>query len=471
MKSTFAALFFFVSLAAFSQDTHCNCLENLNKTIEKTTENYAGYPVKVNPGTQSAYHRLLEELRQKAATESQAKACYFLIKRYIDFFQDKHFILTYANERDYDSTVVSYQPDIWKKKKLADVEGLWVSADGQSKVAIQKAKDGTFQALKVESPDDFPVGFVYFTLTPDRGEYTVKLYDSFISTQTPAKQIGNLLRLWNHALWGKVYPRQMTPAEQAELATWKDNNHGLAFRKLADDVSYLKIPTFQNNDAAIQQLVAANDSTIRATNYLVVDLTGNLGGNTGWVFFLPYFMSNPVVQYPSMLRVTPENVQMKLADIEPFVKNPIPEEYKKYFPEEVLNQYIKAYEELPATTETFYPVPGVTFPLDSVTANPKKIALIVDNFTGSSAEYFFFLSKQSKKTLTYGRNTLGMMDYEGMSYPTPLPYDKFYLTIPIVKSSWTDRQPIDATGFEPEVLLKSPQSEWLKEIVDDLRKR
>jgi hypothetical protein len=62
-------------------------------------------------------------------------------------------------------------------------------------------------------------------------------------------------------------------------------------------------------------------------------------------------------------------------------------------------------------------------------AKPKKIALIVDELCGSSTEYFFYLSKQSKKTARYGIPTMGMMDYEGMSNRTPLPYDKFILTI------------------------------------------
>lgn len=263
----------------------------------------------------------------------------------------------------------------------------------------------------------------------------------------------------------------MTAAEREELATWKDNNNGLAFQKLAADVSYLKIPTFKNNDSAIQQMVSLHDATIRATEYLVVDLTGNLGGNTGWVFFLPYLMTQPVVQHPSFLRVTSENVELKLPDLEPFVTNPIPEEYLKYFPEEVLAQYRKAYEELPITEEAFYPVPGVTFPVDSVTKYPHRVALIVDNFSGSSTEYFFQLAKQSEKTTSYGSRTFGMMDYEGMSIPTPLPCEAYYLTVPIVKSSWTDRAPIDLTGFTPDVIIDRPQEDWLEFVLKDLRKQ
>jgi C-terminal processing protease CtpA/Prc len=137
----------------------------------------------------------------------------------------------------------------------------------------------------------------------------------------------------------------------------------------------------------------------------------------------------------------------------------------------VLNAYKKAYAELPITKEQFYPIPTVTFPFDAVTKQPEKVAVIIDGFCGSSTEYFISLIHQSKKVTTYGSNTIGMMDYEGMSNPTALPYNKFMLTIPIAKSSWTDTKPIDQTGFAPDVLIKLPENRWPDFIANDLPKR
>ncbi len=464
------------TLTLIGQTTNCNCLENLDRTIQKTEENYAGYPTKVNTVTAPIYRNLVRSLQQKASTEINPKKCYYIIRDYVKYFKDKHFIITYNNSKDFDSTVVAYSEPQFKngllKRKVLPIEGIWINPDSTTKIAIQKSNDGTFKALKVESAtDNYPTGFVYFTLMHSGNQYIVKQYNSFVSTDFPAKQTGNLLQLWNHAVWGKVFPQQMTEQEVIELSTWKNNNNGLAFRKINQEVAYLKIPTFYNNDNKIQNLVASNDSIIKNTKYLIVDLTGNAGGNTGWIYFLPYFMTNPINQEPPLLRVTTENVKRKLPDLEPFVKAPISNEYKKYFPDDVLNAYKKAYNELPTTKGTFYPIPAVSFPLDSVTKKPEKIALMVDNFCGSSTEYFFYLSKQSKKTITYGTNTIGMMDYEGMSTPTTLPFEEFILTIPIVKSSWTDKKPIDRTGFKPDILINLPKSRWTNFIIDDLQKR
>ena len=460
-----------------AQENSCDCRSNLDSTILKTETNYAGYPAKVNASTRPAYQKLVSSLRQKAGSETRPKKCFEIIRQYVRFFQDKHFIFSYYNPQDFDSTVLNITEaslkKSWAAKKMDAFEGIWINPDSSTRIAIRKMPDGSYKAMKLASSSDhFPVGFVYFSITREKDRWIAKEYNAFVSTSTPVLQVGHLLHLWNHAIWGKVFPQTMNTAEAAELASWKNANNGLAFRKINPQVAYLKVPSFFNNDAAIQQLVAANDSTIRATPYLIVDLTGNGGGNTGWVSFLSYFMTNPIVQHPSYLRVTPDNVQLKRPDLEYYVTNPIPEEFKKYFPEEILNQYKKAYAELPVTREEFYPIPGVTFPLDSITRQPKKIALLVDNLCGSSTEYFFQLSKQSSKTIRYGVPTTGMMDYEGMSTPTPLPYDKFILTIPIVRSSWTATQPIDQTGFVPDVLLyKVPRQKWIEWVAADIQKR
>lgn len=463
-----------LSTGLFAQNGKCNCLENLNKLVAKTEENYAGFPVKVNNNTNTSYKELIKVLQQKTSNETNPKTCFYLLKEYVRFFKDKHFILSYSNDMDYDNEKITYSDTYFKNglalKKLSSIEGIWINADTSLKLAIQKFPNNIYKAIVVQSKDSkIPTGLVYLTLTPSKNGFVAKQFNSFITTNIPAKQKGNLLQIWNHSMFGKVYPNELTKVEKAELSTWRNNNNGLDFQKLSSKTAYLKIPTFFNNDHKIQQLISQNDSIIKTCDNLIVDLTGNGGGNTGWVSFLPYFMTNPVIQYDTYLRATPENIKSKLTDLEPFVVNPIPTEYKKYFPDEVVLAYKKAYKELPITKNTFYPIPGVTFPLDSILANPKKIALIVDDFCGSSTEYFFFISKQSKKTTTYGINTVGMMDYEGMSNPTALPYDKYILTVPIVKSSWTDKKPIDQNGFQPDILLnKIEQKKWVEFVRENL---
>ncbi len=479
MKKTILtiATYVFLSSISYSQTPECNCSKNLTTLIAKTEENYAGFPAKVNNGTNLSYKKLIRTIQKQAPGIQKPKDCFYLLKDYVRFFKDKHFILSYADDQDYDLEMVVYSEDYFKrkisKKGLNKIEGIWISADASLKLAIQKSANDAFKGIVLESKDSkLPTGLVYVTLTPTKNGFIAKKYNSFITTDIPAKQKGNLLQIWNHEMFGKIYPTELTEQEQGELDTWQNNNNGLAFKKISEKTAYLKVPSFFNNESSIQQLVSKNDSLIRTSENLIVDLTGNGGGSTGWVSFLPYFMTNAVVQGNSYLRVTPDNVKRKLPDLEPFVLNPIPEDYKKYFPEEMVGEYKTAYQELPTTEKTYYPLPAITFPLDSIMSNPKKIALVIDDLCGSSAEYFFFISKQSKKTTTYGINTIGMMDYEGMSIPTAMPYDKFILTIPIVKSSWTDTNPIDQNGFKPDIRLDNMEQEnWIDYIQKDLEQK
>ena len=466
-----------LSTKLYSQHNKCNCAENLDKLVAKTEENYAGFPAKVNENTKPRYKELIKVLEKKTLNETNPKTCFYMLKEYVRFFKDKHFILSYSNVNDNDNEKITYSETYFKnglaKKRLSEIEGVWINADTSLRLAIKKFKSNIFKAIVIQSSDPrITTGLVYSTFTPSKNGFIAKEFNSFITTDVPAKQKGNLLQIWNHSMFGKVYPTKLTKEEKAELNTWRNNNNGLDFQKLSSKTAYLKIPTFFNNDNKIQQLISNNDSIIKTCDNLIVDLTGNGGGNTGWVSFLPYFITNPTIQYDTYLRTTPENIKSKLKDLEPFVVNPIPDDYKKYFPDEVVLAYKKTYQELPTTTKTFYPIPGVTFPLDSILPKPRKIALIVDDFCGSSTEYFFFLSKQSEKTTTYGINTIGMMDYEGMSNPTILPYDQYILTIPIVKSSWTDKKPIDQTGFKPDVLLnKIDQNRWVDFVKQDMERK
>jgi hypothetical protein len=237
-KTTIYFVLLLISRALMAQDTPCNCLENLNKLILKTEENYAGYPAKVNTSTRPTYNKLIQTLRAKTLNLTAPQTCFNLLKEYVRFFKDKHFTLSYYNPKGSNNEKIAYSQAYFDKaiaqKTLQPLEGLWVNAEGSLKLAIQKAPNNTYKAIVVESknPNEF-AGLVYLTLTPSKNGYVAKQYDYSITTDTPAKQRGNLLQIWNQQLFGKIYPEHVTPVEQAELSTWRDNNNGLTFRSLS----------------------------------------------------------------------------------------------------------------------------------------------------------------------------------------------------------------------------------------------
>lgn len=462
------------SASAFSQDGKCNCLENLNITIEKATANYAGFPQKVNTKTKKEYNALVSILRKKASSETSPKNCFNIIKDYVVFFKDKHFDFSYAaSENDEKFSPITEADFIktFRAKDLNPVEGIWTNPDSSLKVVIKQTAKNTYKAVLVKSKDEkLKPGLVYFTLIKNAKGYSYTKYNVF-TTGYPARQHGQLLQLWNTELWGKEYPGQMTDKEKDELLTWRNYNFGLAFKRINEKTTYLKIPTF-NRDDMVRQLISKNDTAIRNCENLIVDLSGNGGGNTGWSYLLPYLITNPISQGYNYLRISPDNIQGNLADMEPVVNNPVSDDMKKYFTSAFMLEYKKAYNALRTSNLLFYPVPSITIPVDSILKNPKRIALVFDDLCGSSTEYFFYISKQSTKAIRYGTNTLGMMDYVGMHTPTKLPFDKYYLVIPDKKSSWTDVHPINIKGFKPEIdLSKLPKDRWIDYIVKNLERR
>jgi len=455
-----------------AQQISCNCLDNLNETIAKTEINYAGFPTKVNARTKLNYDNLIKNLRTKAGKESNAKNCFYIIKDYIRFFKDKHFSLSYLNKNDFDNKIESIDESYFKTLKPGNhVEGIWTDADSSVTLGIKKFPNNEYKAIILKAKDEkLTRGLVYFTLKPHKKGFLLQQYNVFNSVDFYAQQRNGLLQLWNFSLFGRIFPREMTANEKRELSTWKNNNNGLDFNQLDKETSYIKIPTFFNNDSKIEKLVTSNDKAIRKSKYLIIDLRGNGGGNSGWSFLLPYVMTNPIKQDSPLLRISKDNVQLKKSDLEYVVKNPLPAELKKYYPDEYISTLKKIYEELPDTKNVFYAVPGLTIPVDSVLDSPSKVALITDELCGSSTEYFFQLMKQSKKTIRYGSNSVGMMDYEGPTSTTPLPCKELILMMPVSKSSWTDKSPIDEVGFSPDIKLNISEKQWVEYIVKDLKR-
>ncbi len=457
------------SIRLYGQEKLCNCLANLDSLISKTEANYAGFPVKTSGEKRTRYSTLVQSVRQHAHGIADPITCFYVLKDYVAYFQDRHFDLSYPLDSTNRKFSSLKEMDVKNALHKTSIEGIWINPDSTVKIAVRQASPDNYEGIVLESSDkNLPAGLIYFTLNRTSGGYTFVKHD-YLTIGYPARHDEGLLRLWNMELWGKVYPEQMSQQERAELATWKNYNFGLDFKQLDENTAYLKLTSF-NRDDLVQKLIAKNDPAIRGSSYLIVDLRGNGGGNTGWAYLLPYFMTRQIDQGAGYLRISADNKHRMLKEMESFINNPLPEGMDKYYTPAFMEQYRKAYREITIADTGFCPVPAISIPLDEVAAQPRKIALVFDDLCGSSTEYFFQLSKQSDKISRYGSRTLGMMDYVGMHERVQLPYKGYHLVIPDTKSSWTDAEPIDATGFKPEHDLgKIPPKEWIEYIRKDLK--
>lgn len=471
-KSTFLlVLLFFKTLVLLAQEP-CQCTANLEQLIRKTEENYAGFPIKVTGEKKTAYLNVIRRLKKTAAASGSPLECYSVLREYVSFFYDRHFLINYTDRSVARREVIMPQMQYYESQTGDPWEGIWRDPDSTLTLGVKKINPAFYKAVVIEAADhSLEKGLVYFEFRNTNGKWYAREFGLYSSTPVPVKLYGDLLQVWNYYLFARVSPKPLQALQQAEWEGWKNGHQGIYFRQLSKQTAYLRIASFMNTDELIRQLVTEQDKAIRQSRNLIIDLTGNGGGGSGWVSLLPYIMTKPITQGYSSLRISPENVTAKRKDLEPFATQPIPEEYKKYFPDSVVQQYKRAYQELQTTTAAFYPVPGAVFPLEEYSKLPLKVALLVDDFCGSSTEFFCWLSKQSSRARIYGSNTYGMMDYEGMSIPTALPYSGFQLYIPIAHSPWTLTAPIDRKGFMPDVLLTGiPRENWVENLRARLEK-
>ncbi|MGN7204870.1 S41 family peptidase [Pedobacter sp. SAFR-022] len=476
-KLAILRFYLIVCLLMFSQQVEareqCNCLANLDTTIKKTELNYVGYPDMIARKLLPDYKKMVKKLRTNAAALSDPQKCFQILKEYVIFFNDKHFDIEYAVS---DSTTFKYNRvnekafiSAYSEKKRDAIEGIWINPDSSMKLAVYKVDPETYQAVILESRDaKLKPGLVYYTFKKAKDGFTFDRYD-WMTPDFPVRLRAALLYVWNFEVWGKVYPAKMTTDERNTLSTWGNYNFGLDCRKLDEDHILLTIGSF-NRDDKIKEIIQKNDSLIRATKNLIVDLRGNGGGNSGWSYLLPYFYTQPIKQGKSYLRLSPENIKSNLPGIKAMYENtPQDPRWKRSYTPEILAEYRKAYQQIPQSGAQFYALPTLTLYADSILKTPEKVALVFDDLGGSSTEYFFYISKQSSKVKRYGERTLGMMDYMGVSEQTMLPFKDYYLQIPDRKATWTDTMPTNKTGFVPEYDLKHlPRERWIEHIKRDL---
>lgn len=471
-------LLIFSFLFAYEQSIgqqQCNCIANLDTTIQKTQQNYAGYPDMIRRGMHPHYKKLVTKLRANAMRVSDPQKCFDILKEYVIFFNDKHFDLEYSVT---DSTKYQYSTMTedsfvrnFDEKERDPIEGLWINPDSSMKIALYKKDAETYEGIVLESKDTkLKPGLVYYTFSKTANGLVFDRYN-WRTPDFPVRQRGNLLYIWNFEVWAKAFPETTTDYENDLFSTWRHYNYGLDCKKLDENNVLLSIGSF-NRDDKIKEIIQKNDSLIRSAKHLIVDLRGNGGGNTGWVYLLPYFATKPIDQGRTYFRLSPDNIRATLPELKATYENAmIDPRWKKSYSPDVLEEFRKAYKEIPLSNEPFYAMPSLTLYPDSILAMPEKVALIFDDLGGSSTEFFFYVSQQSHKVKRYGERTLGMMDYMGVSQQTRLPFENYYLLIPDRKAVWTDKVPTNTTGFVPEhSLLNVPRERWIDFIKNDLEK-
>lgn len=441
----------------FSQQSSCDCTASLSKLIDKVEKNYPGFSEK--SGEQSGYQDIRGILAQQSNNADEI-SCQKLMKKYTDFFKDPHLWVgkngapfSFKGSAEAERTEINIQEfEKYLKTSKDQLEGIWLT-DGY-KIGIKKNRPNEYTGFIMEAASSsWKMGDLKFRLLPDnRFEYVL---------MDKTKNLGNF----------KLYDENILFFEGIEVALSKQISNpdliakqksklkeleGFYFKKLSAKTTYLKLPSFDHPYLKqIDQLIENNRSLLENSENLIIDLRGNPGGSTdGYQKLLPYISGKAIYHTGAEFYASEsflnslENYKKKLGkdDSSETVDNQI----KKV--KENMGRYFN-HDEKGGLNR----VQNIEVALKS----PKKIVILANKRTGSSAEYLLYIAKQSTKVKIMGIPSYGALDY-GNAIMTDFGCADYQLLLPTYKAMRLPDYPIDNIGIQPDVYLDQSVKDWVK---------
>jgi len=234
------------------------------------------------------------------------------------------------------------------------------------------------------------------------------------------------------------------------------NLENVQFKVLNNDFIYLKLGRFNQEDVdKLDSLLRANRAVIQKTKNLILDLRGNPGGNSNASQeMIQLIYTHPIIYPAWQYRSSPELIEAKKREVAELLKN---DPYNRLKAQQLLlNRLLQHPGQLVSGGDS------IVRTVDSISIYPKRIAFLVDERAGSSAEFFVFEGKQSKKVTLFGGNTAGVMDY-GNAQNLNLSCGQYIITIPWGRNGWIERFGfrVDNIGFTPDVLIPPREADWV----------
>jgi hypothetical protein len=445
--------------AKVSTAQNCHCSDEFLFLKGFMEKNYVGFGDKVRPDTRLRYDSVSAEVGRRAVAETRPVFCLALLKGWLGFFRDDHNYITGSPEKPSASDaaeVVRINPKVLAllKGRRKGIEGVYHTADSAYKIVILKnTKNGR----------DY-TGVILSSRVPawKRGQVKLEL------KRVDARHFLAAAYLRNHNVdaenllfdgesfsddsWIREgaaprRPRQQWPAVQA--------------RSISDKTFYIGIGSFdENNTVAVDSLFRADDSILRSTPNLILDIRGN-GGGSDFVYdpILPWLYSNPIFAAGVSVRATDDNIKGWSALLD---EKDIPESGKQY-----LRRIITQMQGYSGELREIAADQTVTLP--EVRPFPEKVVLLINGDCASSAEQFILETMQSRKVTLMGRSTRGVLDYANVrvaAFPC-LPLALNYAT---TRSRRVDMgKGIDNVGIKPEIVLAMDQ-DWILEARNYLEK-
>ncbi len=443
------------------QAQECQCIEAYDTAVEAYEKNYSLFIYKVTDENRDLYEAHKDIVRDKANTTTNLSDCKAMLEQYLEFFRDGHtYIVASSNQtsetysENIEKTEKQFKEDYEKKAyDLNPLLGIWKS--GGYTVAIMPNPNNS-------KPERDFVGVVIESSNPDwqKGEVKFELYSNFGTSyqinymmgdhsleRTSGEQISNdILTIDEIGEWEKLWPEVENKKKRSEIELKYDEFH----ISYIDDIPYLRLPDFYSVEPSyVDSLMKANHDKIVKSDFMVVDVRGNRGGNDGTYFpVLPYVLTGPITLPSNGFWLSDDNTDYL---IEAFAAS------NDLTVEEYAEQEKEEYEMFNSNRGTaYFKGSGTwTFTADTIYNGPKKVIILTDEETGSSGETFVYRANQSDRVVVYGQNTAGVVDgFNGF----PLDLGCFTAVFPTsYRAPDIKENPIDPYGIAPDVYVNEKE--------------
>jgi len=450
MKRNVLIIFLLFKIAGLSygQDKeNCACSIVLKEIVTDIENKYPGYRSKVDR-TPDLYFKVRTQAITDASKVSVRDECFYVIEKYISFFKDNHIIFTDRLSEPKQHVFNDNSIDI-----SDSLSGIWKKENSQLAIKIIKEESRgqmIHRAYLLDSiKEPFIKSSIYFDLIGDSKEFKIRKYNSALTNGLlRGRRLRNIL-IEPNGTWKKVTSSaSKEPFSEPEYAT----NSKFIYQPIANHVYYIGIPSFNTDPKKFDSLVLQKmiPEIIKGKmKHLVIDLRNNVGGNSSFLSLLRMIYEKPISLPGDFVFSTPDIINRYQESSNPA--------YKKMLPK------------LIAMPNEFVQRDSLKLSLKEIYRWPEKVSIIVNENCASSTEYFLILAKHSSKVKIYGRHTAGTLDYSELLGPETLSCRGYSYMRPTTKSFWTDTNPIDNKGIQPDVdLTPYPDSEWIEIIKTNL---
>ena len=429
--------------------TSYRILESLVEIVER---DFPGYRI-LNQAKQKEYRSFKSQLLKQAKNANQYEAN-VLCNEYISFFRASHFFV-FQGASKFDSSVKT-NIYLQKNDKLPDLSGTWrIHISG---IVVNIRKENGRYAGFVLSDDykDNDSGFRFFVLYPGQKHnyYNALTIASYgITSSTPVFYSNG--RFFLHP--GKVFMERIYPDKQTTAINISGRSEIPSIKILSNKTLLFRIPSLDfEAQNTIDSLVKRYDSLIKVTDNLIIDLQNNPGGSVLSTFPLIKYLKSGPVHFVQSYLVASDSL---IADMkQTCAGDPWPDSsYFAYYCKRLLPFLEANRGKLVFDTAELYRQNTPELPY------PKKVAIIIDKNTASSAELFVLAVQKCRKVKLFGEHSAGGVDY-GSALGYRLADPSFFLNLPTEMAEYIREKQYEGVGIKPDVMLSKKKGDWVEQV-------